>query len=136
MRRRRHPEPDPPPPMALVDIATCGLPNRDRVLETPRYWFNTPQTRKLQAWYMKHRMPASFTKLFSKAYRGKSRKAAVASKCLLCKGFDWKAVKLCNLPQCPLWTMRPGRPPKNPWIDHAKNRADKAAYLASKGRTE
>lgn len=45
--------------------------------------------------------------LFSKAYQGRSKAAALKAKCLDCSCFQRKEVTLCTVQTCPLWHYRP-----------------------------
>lgn len=44
---------------------------------------------------------------FESAYTGKSRKNAIAAKCLDCCCYQQEEVRLCQANACPLWEYRP-----------------------------
>lgn len=54
-------------------------------------------------------MPRQFRKVYDIAMIGRSLRAAVNSQCIECMGYQFKEVRLCVSPQCPLFPYRPVR---------------------------
>ena len=50
--------------------------------------------------------PKKYIKIYAKAMRGKSRKAAIHMMCLECMGYDPKEVTSCTDKGCPLYKYR------------------------------
>ena len=49
---------------------------------------------------------------FVEAYKGKSRKSAIAAHCIQCAGYEQEEVRHCPATECPLWEYRPYQPTK------------------------
>lgn len=54
-------------------------------------------------------IPARQRLVFSRAWSGKSRKAAIRAFCLECVGYEAAEVNRCTAPACPLYEYREGR---------------------------
>ena len=52
-------------------------------------------------------MPRQFRRVYEIAQTGRSLRAAVNSTCIECMGYQFKDVRLCVSPQCPLFPYRP-----------------------------
>ena len=52
-------------------------------------------------------MPRQVRKVYDIAMTGRSLRAAVNSQCIECMGYQFKEVRLCVSPQCPLFPYRP-----------------------------
>ncbi|MCH7559296.1 MAG: hypothetical protein IIB56_17835 [Planctomycetes bacterium] len=50
-----------------------------------------------------------FRKVYDVAMSRRSLRAAINSQCIECMGYEFKEVKLCCSPQCPLFPYRPLR---------------------------
>ena len=50
--------------------------------------------------------PPKYRNLYRKAWRGKSRKAAIRAFCLECVCWSEQEVRLCTAPACPLFEFR------------------------------
>lgn len=59
-------------------------------------------------------MPRAYKTNYLKATEGKSLRAAVKAQCLECMGWLRKEVRTCADLGCPLYAVRPYRPPQNP----------------------
>ena len=57
----------------------------------------------------KHRaaMPRQYRRVYDVAMTGKSLRAAVNSTCIECMGHEFRGVRECVSPQCPLYPYRP-----------------------------
>jgi hypothetical protein len=53
-------------------------------------------------------VPKHLRDLYDRAMSGRSKSAGVKVHCLMCMGWDRKAVKECTAPGCPLYPYRPG----------------------------
>jgi hypothetical protein len=78
---------------------------------TPDYSNNGPDmsSAKKADRIAKHRkdMPRQFRRVYDIAQTGHSLRAAVNSQCIECMGYQFKEVRLCVSPQCPLFKYRP-----------------------------
>lgn len=52
--------------------------------------------------------PASTRKAYLRAVRGRSRKAAIRMRCIMCVGYKISDVAACTDDVCPLWPYRMG----------------------------
>ena len=51
-------------------------------------------------------IPKKYVKMYARAMRGKSRKAAMRMQCVECMGYVESEVELCTDPGCPLYPYR------------------------------
>ena len=54
-------------------------------------------------------IPVRQRPIFRRAWKGKSRKAAIRAFCLYCMGYESAEVNRCTAPDCPLYEYREGR---------------------------
>ena len=54
-----------------------------------------------------------YLRMFQRAFAGKSLRAAVNAFCAECVGFIAGDVRTCTVPDCPLFSCRPGRQPES-----------------------
>jgi len=53
-------------------------------------------------------IPVRYVKMYARAMKGKSRKAAMRMQCIECMGYVESEVDLCTDPGCPLYPYRSG----------------------------
>lgn len=59
-------------------------------------------------------IPAIYQRVYRKAVKGKSLRAAVNAKCQDCVNWQRKEIENCTIVTCPLWSVRPYSKAKNP----------------------